>query len=328
MTPSLVFLVLACTDYTVTRNNDAAGAEAGPGWPDTSGDCVYVDNTKVQAINETPTDILWVIDNSGSMNDNMPAVEDSYGDLTQVLPQFADWKMKPISADPAVAAQDYDDPIDAWSNLGSEWTFPQGQREKPLEALVSYIDHGNASWMRLGANLVVVGVSDEDDQSDFDDAYSTTDEGDYGVITHFSEFLLSVKPSDSLYFTSIIFTDESTCGFSMDAPGYRLMVVADEFNGYVNDLCDDPNDWYIDMPELVNPQGEYEPVALRYIPVVDSIRVTVAGIKIEEYEWEYRGGKNAVHIFDGDVLDGNTPLSVVYRVDTEEYGGECPLGLY
>ena len=123
-------------------------------------------------------DILWVVDRSGSMNrynaDLLAGVEA----MLLALP-VSDWRLVMISADPtrAVASNEFplvpgDDIDDAAAMLATLTSAPY---EEGFNAVYQYINHNpySSTWMRPDAGLLVVFVSDEEEQSHVEYPYSS-----------------------------------------------------------------------------------------------------------------------------------------------------------
>ena len=129
---------------------------------------IWVDNFK-QPGNFDGVDILWVIDPSGSMANDRPRVVAGIGEMLSVLP-ISNWRLAIISADPTRSSQTQEFPLipgdDAQDAEDQLATTVAGHHEKGFDAVRSYMGNGYAStWMRSDAALLIVFVSDEEEQS-------------------------------------------------------------------------------------------------------------------------------------------------------------------
>ena len=115
-------------------------------------------------------DILWVIDMSGSMHDDAEALVAGIAAMIAALPESG-WRLAMTSNSPPQAALENqfplvpgDDIVDA-ENMYNAVTI--GHHEKGFDATYEYIITNSYAhtWMRNDAALLVVFVSDEDEQS-------------------------------------------------------------------------------------------------------------------------------------------------------------------
>ena len=131
--------------------------------------CTYTQTYIVPSTEDTTYDILMVVDTSGSMGsgESTDVYEWYEHSLLPSLPKYADWKLKVISANPNFAVADTAVPFSRTSTT-TDWFISPTEVEKPFEAILSYMNAGNASWMRSSAPLEFIIFSDEDDQSFLD----------------------------------------------------------------------------------------------------------------------------------------------------------------
>ena len=113
---------------------------------------VWIDSFE-QPYSFSGVDILWVIDKSGSMNDNDPELLAGIEAMMNALPPSG-WRLNMTSASPThsmndanfplVPGDDIVDAMDLWSLVGN------GQWERGFEAAQAYIEDNPyaPSWMR------------------------------------------------------------------------------------------------------------------------------------------------------------------------------------
>ena len=137
---------------------------------DTAADDIWVDSF-TQPSSSSGVDIVWVVDRSGSVNNNRLKLEAGFQAMLSDLNSSWDamWRVAIISADSSHAANEQQFPllfgdteIDAITMLQNT----SGNREEGFKAFYSYYTGSYAqNWMRHEASLLVIFVSDEDDQS-------------------------------------------------------------------------------------------------------------------------------------------------------------------
>jgi hypothetical protein len=131
---------------------------------------IWVDSF-VQPQSVDGVDILWVIDTSGSMYRYDPELMAGIEAMLEALPESG-WRLAMMSNDPTKAAveaqfplvpgDDVADALDMYNNMG------RGGREEGFDAAYEYIVNNSyaSTWLRPDAALLVVFVSDEEEQSD------------------------------------------------------------------------------------------------------------------------------------------------------------------
>jgi len=155
-----------------------------------------------------------------------------------------------------------------------------GHREAGLEAIHEYMGH-NAyaqTWMRPDAALLVVFVSDEEDQSNL-------------LVPDFNHWYAFQR--QSVFLASIIHLPpaESLCNTNAYNNGDRYADVTNAFNGTVVDICSD--DWspgVVDASVQVQPHEFWD---LSRVPVTDTVRVFFDRVLIET-DWSYDSSLNRV----------------------------------
>src|SRR3989338_7212230 len=237
--------------------------------------------------------------------------------LLPSLPDYADWQLKVISADPTFAAADTAAPFNR-TTVNRNWSISATTIEEPFAAILTYMS-SNASWLKEYAPLEFLIFTDEDDQSFFG---GETDEMDDAAVSHFSTQLYSLKDQDLVYFSSTVVTESSSCTGSI---GYRLIDITDQHSGYLNTICKDSQTLDAQALHLENPDGAYQPVQLQYYPVENTITLYVNGAIADKNAWDYDNDTNIINYIDGDDLPGNSILTVTYDIDKTKYDHECPL---
>jgi hypothetical protein len=265
-------------------------------------------------------DILWVIDKSGSMsrfNDELLAGIES---MILALPA-SDWRLVIISADPSdsVTSTEFplvpgDDILDAESMLN---TLPPGPWEEGFNSVYAYMNHNpySSTWMRSDAGLLVVFVSDEEEQS----------EVEYPMPSDFLSWYSSLRMG-SVFMASIV-NHESIVSLCDSPPsvidiGERYMEATNVLGGIVVDICDD--DWSPGVTDATHSVDPYESLPLTHKAEPDSIRVFINGGL--NYDWYYTESTNTVYFTV--IPTAGQLVEIGYRyivtIDTGDSGTSSP----
>lgn len=247
---------------------------------------IWVDSF-VQVLAVDGVDIIWVIDHSGSMNVYEPQLLAGIELMMNALPESG-WRLVMISTDPDEAASESQFPLvpgdtildaeDMYSLMGA------GSREQGFDAVHAYMETNpyTATWMRPDAALLVVFVSDEDDQS--------------AVMTSAAEFVnwYSARRFGNVFLASIVMQEEaySACGggHSTSSAGLTYMSATQMMFGTVVDICEE--DWTPGVADATTQIEPYEEIELTHTPVVETIRVFVDGSIYNE--WVYIQSTNVI----------------------------------
>ena len=256
-------------------------------------------------------DIIWIIDQSGSMNNDSDRIIAGIEAMLNALPESG-WRLNIISTDPD-SAFGYNlfplipgDSIDVLIALFADMQTLSDGDEKGFLALYNYIIYNEAAdwWMREDAALLVVFVSDEEEQST----------GDFPLVADFVEWFSGLKYPGSTFVASIVNLDahESVCD-PVPASGFvgtRYIDAANHYNGAVLDICSE--DWSQGVQDAVADMDPYEEIYLTHAPDPDSVRVFLDGVDTTT-GWYYDASINAV-VFDV-IPDGGVLIEVVYIID-------------
>jgi len=246
-------------------------------------------------------DILVVIDTSCSMSDNEAQLLAGVEAFMDNLPE-ADWRLNMISTSPdkVLAEQQFplvpgDDIIDAQEMYDN---MSRGTREEGFNATQDYIlsNPYASTWLRWDAALLIVFVSDEEEQSDMS-------------VDDFTDWIDNYR--SSVFMSSIINLDpvESLCNVSTSYAGYRYEEATLTYSGVVMDICS--KDWtegVRDASISIDPISEW---GLTYVPIKESIVVFVDGVPF--MDWGYDPVTNKVYF---TILpDGGSLVEIGYRYE-------------
>ena len=248
-------------------------------------------------------DILWVIDTSGSMGRYSDELLAGIEAMLLALPESG-WRLAMLSNDPAQASIESqfplvpgDDILDAevmYQSMG------RGGREEGFDAAYEYIMNNTyaQTWLRHDAALLVVFVSDEEEQSD----------AHFPVVDNFIDWY-SHERNGSVFLSSIINLDPtiSLCNASAYMNGDRYEEATNYFGGIIVDIC--AEDWSAGVADASNQIEPYEFLELTYVPIEDSIRVFINGSL--NYDWSYSDADNTIYF--AVIPGGNDLVEVGYR---------------
>lgn len=269
--------------------------------PDTE---IWVDSfTQVGAFEEI--DILWVIDKSCSMNQHNASLLDGVEAMMNNLPTDVNWRLKMITAGgfitqtttfPLTRGDTITDALDMLNAL------PIDGYERGFDAVKDYVmnDAYAQTWMRYDASLLVVFVSDEEEQSSM-------------TVNDFTMWYQNTR--NGVYMASIVNVDtaDSICAIAPygNMIGARYMEATDYFAGNVIDICED--DWGTAVEEATNQIEPYEDYMLTHVPYEGTIVVFADGVPYSF--WHFDAADNRVE-FDV-VPDEGVLIEIAY--DVKEY---------
>jgi len=245
-------------------------------------------------------DIIWVIDRSGSMRNHDTELLAGIEQMLTSLPIDLQWRIGIVSTDPdealdnenfpLVPGDTIDDAIDRLDALGAPpW-------EQGFDSLYAYMTLGaySSTWLRNDAGLLIVFVSDENDQST---GYTTPDE--------FVDYLRYIRPTTAV--SAIVGLGSGTCA---DEVGQRYLDVVAEKQGVAIDICD--TSWTAGVEAATETLEPYEVWPLDHYPVVDTIGVFIDGV--ENLDWIYDEVTNSI-LFTV-IPEGGQTVQIVYGVES------------
>jgi hypothetical protein len=259
---------------------------------------IWVDSF-IQPESTEGVDILWVIDRSCSMRDNEPLLFDGIDAMINSLPSTG-WRLNMISNSPPNVLNDKQFPLVPGDTVADAQTMynkmSTGTYEMGFDALEEYLFYNTyvSQWMRTDVPLLVVFVSDEEDQSNQTPAQ---------FVQWYSNYRKNV------YLASIVHVDpyESLCNVSFYDVGYNSIEATDLLGGVVVDICSD--DWapgVTDASVQITPYEQYE---LTHIPT-DKNEVYVFIDGVPNYDWYYNRTDNTVNFTV--VPTGNQLVEIAY----------------
>lgn len=259
-------------------------------------------------------DVLWVIDNSGSMNQFQTNLSTNISSFVSAFTQSgADYNMAVITTDRysvgTILTPQTPNIEQQMANLVIVGTGGSGM-EKGIEmshkALSSATSAGPGStFFREGATLVVIYVSDEQDWSNPN--WST-----------YTNFFDSIKPTGQFIPYGVISDVPGGCQYTMSngaqrtlQPGYGYWDLIDYYGGSWYSIC--ATDWGVQLQDLA---GEVTGRRMFQLeepdPIKETIEVTVNGQATNN--WEYDQTTNSVVFSNGDIPEEGQTIEITYAV--------------
>lgn len=265
---------------------------------------IWVDSfTQVASLDGV--DIFWVIDPSGSMSDEQAQIMNGITQMMASLPEVG-WRLMIISSDHRYVNSLTTFPIvpgDTLADVEAMYTaHVNGGYEAGFDALYEYIvlNHYAPTWLRNDASLLVVFVSDEEEQSreHFDNLYQFI-----GWISGYRQqvniaSIVNVEQADSVCLAPPM-------GMNI---GHDYMEVTNYFSGNIIDIC--ATDWSAGVAEASNQITPHEWIDLTHVPLDPNwIFVYVDGAIFND--WRYEASENRVYF--GTIPSANSLVEVVYN---------------
>ncbi len=254
-------------------------------------------------------DVIWVIDNSGSMNPHQTNLSANIGSfMTAFISSGADYRMAVITTDrytfSTIVDPSHPDPETELSNLVMTGVYGSGM-EKGIEMAQRSLSTSSAAgpggnFFREDAKLVVIFVSDEPDYSS-------------GGWSSYLSFFDGIKPEGDFIPYGVIGDYPSGCGSSYPtaAFGAGYWDLIDNYGGSWYSIC--AADWGVQLQDLA---GEVTGRRTFYLdepdPIEETIEVSVNGQVTTD--WTYDPSINAIIFNDGHVPDEGQTIDIDYAV--------------
>ena len=262
---------------------------------------VWVENF-IQPTTANGVDILWVIDPSGSMHDDAPQILSGITAMMNALP-LTGWRLAIIPADWRYAENVTEFPLLPGDTPEMAETMynnvMSGAFEAGFDASYGYIMNNSyaQTWLRPDAAMLVVFVSDEEEQSQ--SYFNSTSQ----FITWYSSY------RESVFLASIVHIEPaaSLCNHAIQLVGKEYIIATTHFSGQVIDICSE--DWSAGVFDATNQVSPYEYWDLVKTPLYnDRIYVFIDGVP--NMDWHYEPSENRVYF---DVIpDARTLVEIAY----------------
>jgi hypothetical protein len=249
---------------------------------------IWVDSfTQINSVNGV--DIIWVIDTSGSMNTYNTQLYAGIDAMLNALPPTG-WRLAMVAADGNRSEHEAQFPLLPGDTVQDAQNMHQnmltGHLEQGFDAIYRFMMFNTyaQSWLRPDAALLVVFVSDEEDQST-----------NFHQVQDFVNWYGSLR-NGSAYVSSVVnFSNATTmCSWNVSPlhVGDRYMDATNQFSGQIVDICDP--DWSAGVVDAAVQIAPYDSIELTHTPSVeDSIRVFFDGQL--NWDWTYDSGTNTIY---------------------------------
>ena len=278
-----------------TTGGSSTGSSTGGTSGSSTGGVVHTEASETfhQAADETKKlDIVWVIDNSGSMSDEQSALGSNFSAfINEFIDKNVDFKMAITTTDTSssskkgamvsgsdtklTSARAQANPNQFktdFKNLVKVGTSGSGS-ERGLEASEGFMQKYSNSWVRQDAYLAVVIISDEEDQSS-------------KTVSTYTNYLKSFKGTDGLVKVySVVDVNNTNCCQNGIATGSaRYKDASNKTAGLIADIRDDFHNVLTDMGDsIINLLDSF---ALASAPVAGSLKVYVNGVLTTNYTYD------------------------------------------
>jgi len=250
-------------------------------------------------------DIFWVIDPSGSMNDDQTQIMAGIAHMMANLPEIG-WRLMIIPSDyrqvrdletfPIVPGDTIADVENMYNN------HVKGAFEAGFDASYEYIvlNPYASTWLRHDASILFVFVSDEEEQSS------------HHFTSHYDFITWASSYRQNVFVASIVNLDtpDSICTPPAYASniGFNYMDVADYFSGNIVDICSE--DWSSGVGQASTQITPYEHIDLTHVPM-DPAWVYVYINGVANSDWYYEPAENRIYFTV--IPEANALVEVAYN---------------
>lgn len=260
-------------------------------------------------------DILWVIDNSGSMEDNQQALADNFNTfINHFLTKDVDFNMaitttdgtngkngKMVNDSGLLSAAEakknksvFINHFKKWVNVGSNGSGI----EQGLKTSKSFFDRYGSSFLRKDAYLAIVFLSDEEDQSE-----KTKEE--------YLANLQKLKSSAGMVKAYSIVTQKNASYSRNETIGTRYNYISDKTNGLKGDI---EGDFYKILNEMgFTISNLVDSFALAAAPYQNNVRVYVNGVELAS-GWSFDSVSKTVKFDSQNIPVNGANIIVKYQV--------------
>jgi hypothetical protein len=261
-------------------------------------------------------DILWVIDNSGSMNDEQEALGSNFSAfIEEFIQKQVDFKMAITTTDTsrsylkgamvpgsdaklnaAMAQANPQKFIDDFRALVNVGTHGSG-KEKGLEATQGFMEKFGATFVRPDAYLAVVLISDEEDQSPL-------------AVSSYTDYLKSFKSTNGLIkmYSIVDVNNTNCCNYGVTTGSQRYKDASTQTSGIVSDIRGDFYKSLSGMGDTII--SLLDSFALAHLPQPGTLKVYVNDVLVSNYS--YDSTSNAIKFAENDLPPVGAKIKVYY----------------
>jgi len=298
-----------------TAGDDTAGADDGGS---DGGPIDFTsDNFTVNPSQESKIDILWVIDNSGSMKNEQEAIADNFNQfIKHFVSKNIDFKMNIITTDtlnsPGEPDWSLDDTLNSDFHKQDPQTFFRNfekavqvginghHQEKGLEGAELFFNKYAHRFFRDKSHSAVIYVSDEEDQS--------SDSVEF-YVQNAQSF---VRNNSELQMHAIVRSkDLEGSGGSIQSGGKRYIEAANRTNGLNEEINQNFSNTLNKIGENIVTNSQN--FVLSEIPKIDTIEVYVDSILVDRNDWTYNSSLNSIEFKSGSRPAEGSEIRVKYQ---------------
>lgn len=265
-------------------------------------------------------DILWVVDDSGSMADNQQNLADNFDHfITQFLEKDIDFKMgitttdayfrngKMVGDSSKLTSASAKGNQTAFANNFTKWvkvgTNGSGT-EQGMKCASGFFDRYASSFLRDDAYLAIVFVSDENDQSD-------------KKVSEYLDRFQALKKNKGMVKTYSIVTTRMPKHAEWESIGDRYMEMSKATGGLYSDITDDFSATLKDIGgSIVNLIDHF---ALGEIPYNSNIKVLVNGVQVTS-GWVYDSVAHTLKFNADSIPAEGSKIEIRYKVKANVIG--------
>lgn len=306
-----LFQLVSCENNEFYQKQLSAGMAS----PDPGSQAV-VDNFTQNDDEYGNVDILWVVDNSGSMGNEQASLATNFNSfIDRFLDQDINFKMGIITTDARVGFAGV--PVANSLNL---LTYAEAQNdeaafvnnfmnmiqvgvngsgvEKGLYTSKTFFENYASSWLRDDAYLAVIYVSDEEDQSP-DTAASYTN------------YLKSLKSNANKVKAHVIVDKDGTQNNGNTTGSDRYQEVANATNGSISEILSNFGDTLDDISEQIVSLSQSFTLSSQ----ADESTIRVFVDSVESFDWTYNAQLNSIQFDSDSVPASGADIQVRYQTE-------------
>lgn len=274
---------------------------------------LQINDSFTQTSQSKPIDIVWVIDNSGSMQDEQEDLADNFESFIESFSQKnIDFKMSIITTDttPGKAGvpvagsiekltsvkmnQNKSQFISDFSTLIKVGTRGSGY-EKGIKASDEFIKSHQQSFLREDAYLVTVYVSDEEDQSE-----ETT--------LQYYNNITSSKSNDGLYkaYSIVDINTTQTSSYGMLIGHERYEDMTEYSNGKLSDLRSNFHTTLAQMGDEISDLASQFPLSKK---PYDENKIQVYVNQVLVSNWSYNSSTNSIEFAQSPTTNAHIEIN-------------------
>lgn len=277
------------------------------------GDALAADQAVDTHVQQTVkrADVLFVVDNSGSMAEEQATLAASFPDFVDALvADGVDFHLGVVTTDddqlqgsPKVVTPATPDPAGTFAQNATVGTAGYGFEQPFLSARYALspgaLSGVNAGFLRGPARLFLVFVGDEDDQSS-------------GSVSFYASTFEAVKSTPSMVAAYAIGGPlDGSCATAW--PGTRLAAMAGMLGGQFGSIC--ASNFAGVLEEIADAASELpDEFPLSRAPVVSTLQITVDGVPQPSSAWSYASAPNTVVFAAGSVPPAGSTVTIAYDV--------------